>query len=56
MPSARRTERPGWRPGEGGRYGQGDEVSEAIVFIASDAPRDITGENLRVAGGITRSV
>lgn len=37
-------------------YGRGDEVSEAIVFIASDAPRDITGQNLRVAGGITRSV
>ena len=43
-------------PRRGGRYGRGDEVSEAIVFIASDAPRDITGQNLRVAGGITRSV
>jgi NAD(P)-dependent dehydrogenase (short-subunit alcohol dehydrogenase family) len=39
-----------------GRYGTADEVAAAIAFLASDAAGYITGQSLRVDGGITRSV
>ncbi|RUM97114.1 SDR family oxidoreductase [Pseudaminobacter arsenicus] len=39
-----------------GRYGRVEEVSELIAFLASDKSSYITGQNIRVDGGITRSV
>ncbi len=39
-----------------GRYGRVREVSALIAFLASDAAAYITGQNIRVDGGITRSV
>ena len=39
-----------------GRYGRVDEVSELIAFLASNRSSYITGQNIRVDGGITRSV
>jgi NAD(P)-dependent dehydrogenase (short-subunit alcohol dehydrogenase family) len=39
-----------------GRYGRTEEVSELIAFLASDRSSYITGQNIRVDGGITRSV
>ncbi|WP_025899295.1 SDR family oxidoreductase [Sneathiella glossodoripedis] len=39
-----------------GRYGKTDEISETIAFLASPGAGYITGQNLRVDGGITRSV
>lgn len=39
-----------------GRYGTAEEVAEVIAFLASDGAGYITGQNLRVDGGITRSV
>lgn len=39
-----------------GRYGTSDEVAELITFLASDRSRYITGQNIRIDGGITRSV
>ncbi|WP_282605360.1 SDR family oxidoreductase [Pelagibius sp. Alg239-R121] len=39
-----------------GRYGSADEVAETIAFLASGKSSYITGQNLRVDGGITRSV
>ena len=39
-----------------GRYGRIGEVAEVIAFLASDGAGYITGQNLRVDGGITRSV
>jgi NAD(P)-dependent dehydrogenase (short-subunit alcohol dehydrogenase family) len=38
------------------RYGQVSEISETIAFLASDKSSYITGQNIRVDGGITRSV
>lgn len=38
------------------RYGTMREVSELIVFLASDRAGYITAQNIRVDGGITRSV
>ena len=38
------------------RYGRTDEISETIAFLASDGAGYITGQNIRVDGGITRSV
>ncbi|OUR79556.1 3-oxoacyl-ACP reductase [Alphaproteobacteria bacterium 46_93_T64] len=38
------------------RYGKTEEVSKVIAFLASDGAGYITGQNIRVDGGITRSV
>lgn len=39
-----------------GRYGRVRELSEVIAFLASDASGYITGQNIRVDGGVTASV
>lgn len=39
-----------------GRYGKTDEISETIAFLAGPGAGYITGQNLRVDGGITRAV
>ena len=38
------------------RYGTSEEIAATIAFLASDGAGYITGQNLRVDGGITRSV
>lgn len=38
------------------RYGRTEEISDVIVFLASEGATYITGQNIRVDGGITRSV
>jgi NAD(P)-dependent dehydrogenase (short-subunit alcohol dehydrogenase family) len=38
------------------RYGKAEEIAETIAFLASDGAGYITGQNIRVDGGITRSV
>ena len=38
------------------RYGTTEEIADVIAFLASDGGGYITGQNLRVDGGITRSV
>lgn len=39
-----------------GRYGTTEEVAELILFLASERSSYITGQNIRIDGGITRSV
>ena len=39
-----------------GRYGTSAEVADLIVFLASCKSSYITGQNIRIDGGITRSV
>jgi NAD(P)-dependent dehydrogenase (short-subunit alcohol dehydrogenase family) len=39
-----------------GRYGEVAEVAELIALLASDRAAYITGQNIRIDGGITRSV
>jgi len=39
-----------------GRYGKSSEIAAVIGFLASEGAGYITGQNLRVDGGITRSV
>ncbi len=39
-----------------GRYGTVDEIAETAAFLCSDGAAYITGQNIRVDGGITRSV
>ena len=39
-----------------GRYGRTEEISDVIAFLASEGGGYITGQNIRVDGGITRSV
>ncbi|MFK7769299.1 MAG: SDR family oxidoreductase [Mariniblastus sp.] len=39
-----------------GRYGTTDEISATVAFLISDGAKYITGQNIRVDGGITRSV
>ena len=38
------------------RYGTTEEIADVIAFLASDGGAYITGQNIRVDGGITRSV
>ena len=38
------------------RYGKTEEIAAVIAFLASDSAGYITGQNIRVDGGITRSV
>ncbi|MGB5186094.1 MAG: SDR family oxidoreductase [Acidimicrobiia bacterium] len=39
-----------------GRYGRMSEVAETIAFLVSDRSSYVTGQNIRVDGGITRSI
>jgi len=39
-----------------GRYGTSEEVGELIAFLAGDKSGYITGQNIRIDGGITRAV
>ena len=39
-----------------GRYGRTGEIAATVVFLASDGAGYITGQNIRVDGGITRAV
>ena len=39
-----------------GRYGRTDEVAELILYLATDRSSYVTGQNIRIDGGITRSV
>jgi NAD(P)-dependent dehydrogenase (short-subunit alcohol dehydrogenase family) len=39
-----------------GRYGLAEEIAATIAFLASDGAGYITGQSIRVDGGLTRSV
>jgi NAD(P)-dependent dehydrogenase (short-subunit alcohol dehydrogenase family) len=39
-----------------GRYGRSEEVSGLISYLASDLAAYVTGQNIRIDGGLTRSV
>lgn len=39
-----------------GRYARVRELSEVVAFLVSDASSYVTGQNIRVDGGLTRSV
>jgi NAD(P)-dependent dehydrogenase (short-subunit alcohol dehydrogenase family) len=38
------------------RYGTSEEIAATVSFLASDGATYITGQNIRVDGGVTRSV
>jgi NAD(P)-dependent dehydrogenase (short-subunit alcohol dehydrogenase family) len=38
------------------RYGTSDEIAATIAFLASEGAGYITGQNIRVDGGLTRSI
>jgi len=38
------------------RYGKSEEIAAVISFLASDGAAYITGQNIKVDGGVTRSV
>jgi len=39
-----------------GRYGRTEEVSAMVAYLVSDAAAYVTGQNIRIDGGLTRSV
>jgi NAD(P)-dependent dehydrogenase (short-subunit alcohol dehydrogenase family) len=39
-----------------GRYGTADEVAATIAFLASEDAAYITGQNIRIDGGISRGI
>nr|MBA3477426.1 SDR family oxidoreductase [Lautropia sp.] len=39
-----------------GRYGRTEEIAATIAFLASEGAGYITGQNIRVDGGLMRSV
>ncbi|MFT0532311.1 SDR family oxidoreductase [Castellaniella hirudinis] len=39
-----------------GRYGKAEEIAATVAFLLSDGAGYITGQNLRVDGGLTRAV
>jgi NAD(P)-dependent dehydrogenase (short-subunit alcohol dehydrogenase family) len=39
-----------------GRYGKTEEIAAVVAFLASEGAGYMTGQNLRVDGGITRAV
>ncbi len=39
-----------------GRYGTSDEIAATLAFLVSEGAGYITGQNIRVDGGLTRSV
>jgi len=38
------------------RYGKSEEIAATVAFLASEGAGYITGQNIRVDGGMTRSV
>jgi NAD(P)-dependent dehydrogenase (short-subunit alcohol dehydrogenase family) len=38
------------------RYGRAEEIASTIAFLVSEGAGYITGQNIRVDGGLTRSV
>jgi NAD(P)-dependent dehydrogenase (short-subunit alcohol dehydrogenase family) len=38
------------------RYGKSEEIAATVAFLASDGAAYITGQNIRVDGGLTRSI
>ena len=38
------------------RYGTSEEIAATVAFLASDGAGYITGQNIRVDGGLTRGV
>ena len=38
------------------RYGTSEEIAATIAFLASEGAAYITGQNMRVDGGVTRAV
>lgn len=39
-----------------GQYGRSEEIAATVAVLASDGAAYITGQNLRVDGGLTRSI